>query len=210
MVAARPATAAAEFSSLQWDDPLAKHPPPTAALESMIHKRSCKLWSRMVYRASDRRAVIDLLVSKYAGSFSGKKPRALYSEEEKAVISAMLHDAQGNVQIVADACKQGGFCSLDRATIRRIQQGRTPLRGRPVNKDFEQLVVSIVRSQNPSGNVSSSTLRTTANCAKQDPQYRECPIVQRLQFSRKWARGIWQRHFVRSNQCEIQCHKTEM
>jgi hypothetical protein len=84
------------------------------------------------------------------------------------------------------------------------------LRGRPVNKDFEQLVVSIVRSQNPSGNVSSSTLRTTANCAKQDPQYRECPIVQRLQFSRKWARGIWQRHFVRSNQCEIQCHKTEM
>jgi hypothetical protein len=79
-----------------------------------------------------------------------------------------------------------------------------------VNKDFEQLVVSIVRSQNPSGNVSSSKLRTTANSAKQDPQYRECPIVQRLQFSRKWARGIWQRHFVRSNQCGIQCHKTEM
>ena len=164
----------------------------------------------MVNRASDRRAVIDLLVSKYAGSFSGKKPRVLYSEKEKAVIRAMLNDAQGNAQIVVDACKQGGFCSLDRATVRRIQQGRTPSRGRRVNKDFEQLVVSIVRSQNPSGNVSSSKLRTTANSAKQDPQYRECPIVQRLQFSRKWARGIWQRHFVRSNQCGIQCLKTEM
>ena len=114
----------------------------------------------MVDRASDKRAIIDRLVSKYAGSFRKKKLR--YSEEEKAVISSMLHDAQGNFRIVADACRIGGFCSLDRSTVQRIRKGRTPSLGKPVNKDFEKLVVSIARSQTPSESVTSSMLQTAA------------------------------------------------
>ncbi len=158
--------------------------------------------------ASDKRARIEMLVSKYASSFRKKKLR--YSEEEKAVISSMLHDAQGNFQLVADACRIGGFCSLDRSTVQRIKKGTTPPRGKPVNKDFEKLVVSIVRSQIPSGNITSSMLQITARSVQQHPQFQKCPIVQRLQFSRKWVTGMWHRHFVRSNPCGIQCHKTEI
>jgi hypothetical protein len=145
----------------------------------------------------EKRAIIDVLVLKYAGSFREKKPRAVYSEEEKAIISAMLHDAKGNVQIVADACRIGGFCSLYRSTVQRIQKGRTPSLGKPVNKDFEKLVVSIARSQTPSGNVTSSMLRTTAKRVSTDfPEFLKCPIVRRLQFTRKWATGVFHRHFV--------------
>ena len=151
----------------------------------------------MVDRASKKRAIIDILVSKYAGSFRKTKPRAIYSEEEKAVITAMLHDAKGNVQVVADACRIGGLCSLDRSTVRRIQKGRTHSLGKPVNKDFEELVVSIARSQTPSGNVTSSILQTAAKKVSTDfQQFLKCPIVQRLQFTRKWATGVFHRHFV--------------
>ena len=162
----------------------------------------------MVDRASKKRDVIHLLVSKYASSFRKKKLR--YSEEEKAVISSMLHDAQGNFRTVADACRIGGLCSLDRSTVQRIKKGTTPPPGKPVNKEFEKLVVSIVRSRTPSGNITSSMLQITALSVQQYPQFQKCPVVQRLQFSRKWVTGMWHRHFVRSNQCGIQCHKTEI
>jgi hypothetical protein len=164
---------------------------------------------KMVDRASYKRATIDRLVSKYAGSFRKKKLR--YSEEEKAVISSMLHDAEGNFRIVAEACRICGLCSLDISTLQRIQKSTRAPPGKPVNKDFEKLVVSIVRSQTPSGNVTSAMLRTAAKRVKQEySQFQKCPIVQRLQFSRKWVHGIWHRYFVLSNQCGIQCHKTEI
>jgi hypothetical protein len=152
---------------------------------------------KMVDRASKKRAIIDLLASKYADRLRKKKPRALYSEDEKAVITEMLHDAKGNVQIVADACRIGGFSSLDRSTVQRIQQGRTASLGKPVNTEFEKLVVSVARSKTTSGNVTLSILQTTAKSVlKEFPQFQTCAIVQRLQFSTKWATGIFRRHFV--------------
>jgi hypothetical protein len=152
----------------------------------------------MVDRASKKRAVIEFLASKYADRLRKKKPRALYSEDEKAVITEMLHDANGDVKVVTDACRIGGFSSLDRSTVQRIQQGRTPPLGKPVNTEFEKLVVSIARSKKTtSGNVTLSILQTTAKSVLQEfPQFQTCAIVQRLQFSPKWATGIFRRHFV--------------
>jgi hypothetical protein len=149
----------------------------------------------MADRASKKRNIIDLLVSKYAGRFSSKKLRAPYSEDEKSVIRAMLLDAQGNFQIVADACRIGGFCSLDRSTMQRIIRSRTPSRGKPVNKEFEKLVVSFFSSQSPTSNVSSMLQIAANSVLREFPEYRKCPIVQRLQFSRKWATSFFHRHF---------------
>ena len=148
--------------------------------------------------ADQKRCIIEFLVSKYAGGFRKKKLRAHYSEDEKNIIRAMLLDAQGNFQLVADACRIGNFCSLDRSTVQRIQQGRTPPLGKPVNTEFEKLVVSIARSKKTtSGNVTLSILQTTAKSVLQEfPQFQTCAIVQRLQFSPKWATGIFRRHFV--------------
>lgn len=162
----------------------------------------------MVDRASQKRCKIEFLVSKYAGGFRKKKLRAHYSEDEKNVIRAMLLDAQGNFQLVADACRIGNFCSLDRSTIQRMKKGRTRPRGKPVNQDFEKLVVSFFSSQSPSGNV-VSMLQTAAHSVLKDfPQYQKCPIVRRLRFSRKWATGFFQRHFLRSNPAEFHDHES--
>jgi hypothetical protein len=161
---------------------------------------------KMVDRASKRRYIIDCLVSKYAGSFRSKKLRAPYSEDEKTVIRAMLLDAQGNFQLVADACRIGGLCSLDRSTMQRIEQGTTSSPGKPVNQDFEKLVVSFFLSQSPSGNATLMLQSIAHSVLKEYPQYRKCPIVRRLQFSRKWAHGFFDRHF-RSNAAEVHDHE---
>jgi hypothetical protein len=167
---------------------------------------------KMVDRASKKRHIIDFLIKKYDGRFRKKNLRAHYSEYEKTVISAMLLDAQGNFQLVADACRIGGFCSLDRSTVRRINKGRTPRnpRGKPVNHDFEKLVFSSFMSQSPSGNSISMLQIAAHSVLKNFPEYRKCPVVQRLQFSRKWANGFFHRHCPRSNPAkfhDLESHK---
>ena len=161
----------------------------------------------MVDCASKRRCIIEHLLSKYAGMFSSKKLRAPYSEDEKTVIRAMLLDAQGNFQLVADACRIGGFCSPDRSTIQRIKKSTTISQGKPLNKDFEKLVVSSFLSQSPSGNVTSRLQSAAHSVLEECPQYRKCPIVRRLQFSRKWGYSFFHRHFLRSNPAEVHDHE---
>jgi hypothetical protein len=163
-------------------------------------------------RVSKRTNIIELLVSKYAGKFRSKKLRAHYTEDEKSVIKAMLLDAQGNFQIIADACRIGGFCSLDRSTVQRIKRSRTPSRGKPVNNEFEKKVLLFFssQSQSPSSNVFSMLQIAAHSVLKEFPEFRKCPIVQRLQFSRKWATSFFHRHFLRSNHDHHhQSHKIE-
>ena len=146
--------------------------------------------------------MIDHLVYKYAGCIC-KKPRARYSEQEKAVIRAMLIDARGNCRVVVEACKIGWICSLQLSAVQKIHNCAKMLRGRPVNKDFEQLVLSLALSEASLRTVRTNVplclamlQRVASDVLTSFPEYLECPIVQRLKFSFKWASGILKRHFL--------------
>jgi hypothetical protein len=91
--------------------------------------------------------MLDALVEKHGGDIGHKKRRANYSKQEREVVAAMLEDAQGNCHIVAQACRLSGFHSLDRRTVQRIKSGASGSRGKPVNKDFENAVLSRVLFQ---------------------------------------------------------------
>jgi hypothetical protein len=154
-----------------------------------------------------RKEMCDILVEKYGGDISEKKRRAVYSEQEREVVSAMLLDAKGNCHLVADACRMAGFTSLDRRTVQRIKGGtHIGARGKPVNKEFELAVLSRVLFQTLSkvtqvtditGNILHSlsmlSLAATALMAE-NTKFRECPIVNRLHFSLKWAAGVCRRN----------------
>ena len=150
--------------------------------------------------------MLDALVEKHGGDIGHKKHRANYSKQEKEVVAAMLEDAQGNCHIVAQACRLSGFHSLDRRTVQRIKSGASGSRGKPVNKDFENAVLSRVLFQTLSkvtqvtditGNIlhSLSMLCMAATAVLKDvPKFRECPVVKRLKFSLKWASGVCRRN----------------
>ena len=96
----------------------------------------------------------------------------------------------------------GGFCStLQLSAVRKIHRCPKLSPGRPVNKDFEKLVVSLALSQSSSRTVRGAKVypclamvqRAASEVLRRFPEYLECPIVQRLKFSFRWASGIFKR-----------------
>ena len=147
-----------------------------------------------------------LLTEKYSEEISNKRRRSSYSEQEQRVVDSVLKDAGGNCHLVADVCRAIGFYTMDRRTVRRIKAGATGGRGKPVNPEFEQAVLSRVLFQSLStvtqvtditGNIlhSLSMLQLAAEQVKTEvPKFRQCPIVNRLKFSLCWAAGVCRRN----------------
>lgn len=155
-----------------------------------------------------------------------KKPRMQWTKERKTYILKCIAHFRNEIKVAGGGnvgvakilaylkTLDASIYSVDQSMVSRwVRQAHKSLRkvGKKVNPKFETAVISklFVTQLTKSGDLeilanaafSYDCFRHAANIVRQQPEFKDCPIVKKLQFTHRWVHGIKKRYELRKRRC---------